>query len=423
MRRLTLFTVVIVPRFIVKPPRVYSSFHRTRRAAPRLPAWLLIACVLFDALSASACSVPVFRYALERWNPDAYGVVLFHKGALTAEQDKWLEQMDPDKMPADQFVNLMIKRVDLEVGPEPEAVNMWKEQATRTLPWMILYYPRASRIQGLVWSGPFNGGNVKRLVDSPARREIARRLLKGQSAVWALVESGDEQKDAAAAGLLERRLRHLEANLQLPEINPRDVIDGLISIDEADLKIGFSTVRLSRADRAEEIFIRMLLGSESDLKDYAKEPIVFPIFGRGRALFALAGKGIAKDTIDEACLFLTGSCSCEVKEQNPGIDLVMSVHWDRLVQQRLDIDRELPPLAGFVGLATGREVTGEKPVPEPSAYKGESAVPQPEANEDDSRAASAKTDGVSAVIVSSLVACALVGFTVITAGFFLGRKK
>ncbi len=109
-----MFTVVIVPRFIVKLPRVSNSLRQTRRAAPRLPVWVMIACVLFGALSVSACSVPVFRYALERWNPDAYGVVLFHKGALTAEQAKWLEQMDPDKMPADQFVNLMIRRIFVE---------------------------------------------------------------------------------------------------------------------------------------------------------------------------------------------------------------------------------------------------------------------------------------------------------------------
>ena len=372
---------------------------------------LLFACALLGAVPAWSCSVPVFRYALERWTPDAYGVVLFQRGELTAEQAKWLEQLDPERMPVDQSVNLMIKRVDLDANPEEEAVKLWKEQGSETLPWMILYYPWASRIQGPVWSGPFNGDNVKRLVDSPARREIARRLLKGQSAVWALVESGDEQKDAAAAGLLERRLRHLEANLQLPEINPRDVIDGLISIDEADLKIGFSTLRLSRADPAEEIFTRMLLGSESDLKDYAKEPIVFPIFGRGRALFALAGKGIDEDTIDEAGLFLTGSCSCEIKEQNPGIDLVMSVHWDRLVQQRLDIDRELPPLAGFVGLAKGSETAGEKP------------ATQPEVGGETTRADDRKPGGVSAVIISSLAACALVGLAVMAAGFFLGRNK
>ena len=411
MRGLTLIVVMIVPHPIVKLPRVSGSSCRPPRPALRHPVWVLIVCVFFGALSAWACSVPVFRYALERWNPDAYGVVLFHKDSLTGEQAKWLEQMDPDKMPADQFVNLMIKRVDLEAGPEPEAVNLWKEQATETLPWMILYYPWASRIQGPVWSGSFNGDNVKRLVDSPARREIARRLLKGETAVWAFLESGDEQKDNAAAGLLERRLRHLEANLQLPEINPRDVIDGLISIDESDLKIAFSTLRLSRADPAEEIFIRMLLGSESDLKDYAKEPIVFPIFGRGRALFALAGEGIAEDVIDEAGLFLTGSCSCEVKEQNPGIDLVMSVHWDRLVRRRLDIDRELPPLAGFVGLTKGSDATAKKP------------GPQLKTGEVDSQAGGRKPGGVSAVIISSLAACALVGLAVMAAGFFLGRNK
>ncbi len=353
---------------------------------------LLFACALLGAVPAWSCSVPVFRYALERWTPDAYGVVLFQRGELTAEQAKWLEQLDPERMPVDQSVNLMIKRVDLDANPEEEAVKLWKEQGSETLPWMILYYPWTSRIQGPVWSGRFDGGNVQRLVDSPARREIARRLLKGETAVWAFIESGDEQKDAAAAGLLEQRFEYLESSLKLPEINPLDVADGLISIDESELKIDFSLLRLSRSNPAEEIFVRMLMGSESDLYDYAKEPIVFPVFGRGRSLFALAGEGIVGDTIDEAGLFLTGACSCEVKEQNPGVDLVMSVPWDRLVRRRLDIDRELPPLAGFTGLA-----------------KGSTAVE--------------KSHGISAVLVNSLAACAAVGLVVMAAGVFLVRKK
>lgn len=419
MRRLILLLVVPDYRPLMKSLQVSGSFYRPPHPILRLPFFILIASLLFGTFSALPCSVPVFRYALERWSPDAYGVVLFHKGSLTGEQAQWLEKMDLDKMPPEKFVNLMIKTVDLEANPEAEALNLWKEQATETLPWMILYYPWTSRIQGPVWSGPFNGDNVKLLVDSPARREIARRLLKGESAVWAFLESGEKKKDAAAAELLERRLRHLEANLQLPEINPRDVIDGLISIDESSLKIAFSTVHLSRADPAEDIFIRMLLGSEDDLREYAKEPIVFPIFGRGRALYALAGQGIAEDIIDQAGLFLTGSCSCEVKEQNPGIDLVMSVHWDRLVQQRLDIDRELPPLAGFTGLGA----TIDKPVATLSLPKGDSATTQTETDEDHSGATSRKTGKVNAVILSSLTACALVGIAAMAAGFFLGRKK
>jgi hypothetical protein len=33
-----------------------------------------------------ACSVPVFRYALEKWPADAYLTTVFHRGPLTAAQ-------------------------------------------------------------------------------------------------------------------------------------------------------------------------------------------------------------------------------------------------------------------------------------------------------------------------------------------------
>ena len=46
--------------------------------------------VLLSAAIAAACNVPVFRYALERWQNDLYHVVVFHKGELAGE-DKPIE--------------------------------------------------------------------------------------------------------------------------------------------------------------------------------------------------------------------------------------------------------------------------------------------------------------------------------------------
>jgi len=65
----------------------------------------------------------------------------------------------------------------------------------------------------------------------------------------------------------------------------------------------------------------------------AAEPIVFPVFGRGRALFALVGEGINSDNLREAIAFITGPCGCEIKMMNPGVDLLMSVNWDASVMQ------------------------------------------------------------------------------------------
>jgi len=104
-------------------------------------------------------------------------------------------------------------------------------------------------------------------------------------------------------------------------------------------------LRLARDDRSEEVLVRMLLHSEDDLNE-TKEPMAFPIYGRGRVLYALVGKGINDETVDDACSFLTGPCSCIIKEQNPGLDLLLSVDWERLVNPIMTAGLEMPELTG-----------------------------------------------------------------------------
>ena len=53
------------------------DFRRTFRGV--VPAFL----ALFAASTVWACSIPVFRYALERWQPDNYEVSIFQSGSLT----------------------------------------------------------------------------------------------------------------------------------------------------------------------------------------------------------------------------------------------------------------------------------------------------------------------------------------------------
>ena len=73
-----------------------------------------------------ACSVPVFRYALERWQSDNYAVVVFHKGALSDENRKLLASMAPDPLVSPHVANIELKTVDLDNNPEKEALEFWK---------------------------------------------------------------------------------------------------------------------------------------------------------------------------------------------------------------------------------------------------------------------------------------------------------
>ena len=125
----------------------------------------------------------------------------------------------------------------------------------------------------------------------------------------------------------------------------------------------------------------------------------------------MIGDGIAADVIDEACVFLTGACSCEVKEQNPGVDLAMAVDWDRLVTSHQNVDRELPPLSGFIGFAEETQSEGKTESERINLASADADVVEGETED----------QGLSASFVSSIVVCGLLGLSVFVAGLVLLR--
>ena len=137
-----------------------------------------------------ACSVPVFRYALGRWQSDNYAAVVFHRGALSDENRKLLASMAPDPLVSPQVANIELKTVDLENNPEKQALEFWKRMKSETkadatkAPWMMVFYPKSTGNPTPIWSGPLSEKNTEVVIDSPKRRELARRLLKGDSTVW-----------------------------------------------------------------------------------------------------------------------------------------------------------------------------------------------------------------------------------------------
>ncbi len=78
-----------------------------------------------------------------------------------------------------------------------------------------------------------------------------------------------------------------------------------------------------------------------------EEPYTIPFFGRGRGLAVLIGKDITDDYIEEMSYFITGSCSCEIKAQNPGLDVLIAIEWDEFIDTMINIDEALPPLTSF----------------------------------------------------------------------------
>jgi hypothetical protein len=271
---------------------------------------VFLALLLAPAAERPVCNIPVFRYALERWPAAPFEVLAVHRGPLTEDQSAALNALRASG------ANVDIDRIDL-AEPVPPRVLKILERVKADPPCLLALYPAT---ETEAWRGPWTAEAARSLADSPVRRDLSRRLLEGQSGVWVLLESGDKAADDAATALLSKELRGLDQSLKLPAHHPDD--PPLLS--DVPVKVGFSMVRLSRRDPAEQALVSMLLRSESGLNG----PAVFPVFGRGRALWALSGAGINAANIAEAGMFLTGPCSCEAKELNPGVDLLFATDWE-----------------------------------------------------------------------------------------------
>ena len=294
----------------------------------------------FCTMAAAACNVPVFRYALERWEADPYEIVVFHREPLSVEQEVILAGME--KAGRDGTANLTVNRVNLAGEVPPPLRLLWNAQENPTSPWMVARYPRQSRIENPAWAGPLTAETVGALLDSPARRDLARKLLRGDAVVWLLLESGDRERDDEAGRLIEAESGKLQQTLKLPEPS---TLDPPMNAN-VPLKIAISIVRVARSDPAERMLVNLLLNRNPKLAT-GKEAMLFPIFGRGRAIPPAIGPEIRAEALLEMAEFLTGPCSCQVKEMNPGYDLLLTANWSSLIgYQELQLP-EPPPLVSM----------------------------------------------------------------------------
>ena len=153
----------------------------------------------FVAISSAvvwACQVPVFRYALERWESDFYTLTVTPgaSGMLSTSEEaavSFLSDMAASELPANVFVSIS----EESNGGNPAAS-------------MALYYPQTfgGFQQAPIWTGPVTIENVRKIVDSPARREITKQILSGKSAVWVLLKpdgSADSDSPDPTAGTSE----------------------------------------------------------------------------------------------------------------------------------------------------------------------------------------------------------------------------
>ena len=177
-----------------------------------------------------------------------------------------------------------------------------------------------------LWSGPADAGRVKEMAWSPARSEIAKAILRGNSAVWVVVQGAAAAVNEAFESRLRGRLKYLETVAAIPEQDPFDP-ESRLGPGPA-LRVGFDVVVVERKDPGEELLRRMMVGPKG--AEYLADgtPFAGAVFGRGRMLGPFTAEQLDEAGIDEICLYLLGACSCQVKAQNPGWDLLMDTDWD-----------------------------------------------------------------------------------------------
>ena len=86
----------------------------------------VLGCLTLMAARTYACSVPVFRYALERWPVDPYEVIVFHRGDLTAEQKAVVDSLSPDGMAGKIFANVAVTTVNLDEDSDQAGCFGWR---------------------------------------------------------------------------------------------------------------------------------------------------------------------------------------------------------------------------------------------------------------------------------------------------------
>ena len=155
----------------------------------------MIGLLLIAPATSRACSIPVFRYALERWQPSPYDVLIYHRGPLVDADRKAVAEFEKLAHGA----NLEVTEVDLDRKGDIELKAIWEKHGGKNpLPWVIIRFPESEVKTPPAWSGPLDVARLKPLIDSPMRQRIVRNLFRGDSAIFILLESGDDKADADA---------------------------------------------------------------------------------------------------------------------------------------------------------------------------------------------------------------------------------
>jgi hypothetical protein len=234
--------------------------------------------VIFLGLLGIACTTKVSEWVLLNALPNQYTLVYFHN-ALPSEIIK----------KQNNALNENLKQANVQF------TSVKKDEISQ--PYYALYY--GNRLFAR-YSDPKELNN---LTSSPLRKKIASEIMAGKLCVMLYLTTGDRGKD-------EKGLQIIRKTLSLSPFG------NIISL-----------VELNRNSIEEAHFASLLINVEDDLKNI-REPMLFGIFGKFKALEPLLGGGISEENINLMIDFLTADCSCLIKDDLPGTDILFAGEWE-----------------------------------------------------------------------------------------------
>ena len=273
------------------------------------------------AVTLRAGPVPVFRCALEHWPAANYEATVFHRGPLTEEEQTLVSALK--EPPAKNGANLSCATVDVSDAMDDLAQSRWNSQTNAEPPWLVLHAPHGEPGEPPLWTGRLSREALDGILDSPARRKITGALLTSDSAAWVLLECGDPIRDEATVDVLAAELQRLEEEIKPPpNINK---VDGGKAVAPQPVRTKFSLIRVTRNDPAEAFLVNQLLQNEPS---HRGRPVAFPVFGRGRVLSGLAGRGLERESITGVCESVCTDCKCDPTKKHPGKHLLLAARWE-----------------------------------------------------------------------------------------------
>ncbi len=249
---------------------------------------LYLIAILF-LLTSFICPMKVSEWTMLNFEPSDYKLRYYCKDKCAQTYQKLNTSL--------KNANINFKSFDVQTIDDIKEKTLYNISGNKSLPFYALFNDNR------LFASYNSVAEMKGLSNSPLRKKIADMLKAGNLYVILYLKTGDKFKDEKGAKLI---------NKYLSESRFKDIIP---------------VVNLSRHDKVEKTFVKLLLKVEHDLAEI-KEPMLFGIFGRFRVMEPLVGNGISNENINYLTQFLTADCSCLIKEQMPGIDMLYINDWE-----------------------------------------------------------------------------------------------